>query len=293
MTAAPVVLLDRHVQIEEQRREAEPGAGHDARHQVALARAIDADQFHARRREHAHAEEPEQRIDPEQKRCGATGAADIREGMTGEGLAPDDGEHADHPGDNRGGAADHRRRAHRLAGEEPRLEEDGEQRRHADQGTWPREPGRARAPPSVIFGLRRDHQDTAMHAHDIDMVAIELAQHLGAHDRVGAAARRPAVGEIDDAVHRGKQRVHIVCGEQHSGLELARQAAQQGDDPGDAAHVQIGERFVQQQQAWTPDQGMRDQHPLLLAAGEVADPLIGERRRLHRFEHLVDLPAAP
>ena len=37
---------------------------------------------------------------------------------------------------------------------------------------------------------------------------------------------------------------------------------------------------------------MRDQHPLLLAAGEAADPLIGERRRVHRFEHLIDLPAA-
>ena len=114
----------RHVQIKKQRREAEPGAGHDARHQVALARAIDADQFHARRREHAHAEEPEQRIDPEQERGRAAGAADIGQGVAGEGLPPDDGKHADHAGDNGGGGTDRRRRAHRLAGEEPGLEQD-------------------------------------------------------------------------------------------------------------------------------------------------------------------------
>ena len=132
-----------------------------------------------------------------------------------------------------------------------------------------------------------------MHADDIDMITVKLAQHLGANHRVGAAAHRPAMGEIDDTVHHRQQRVHVVCGEQHRGLELPRQAAQQGDDPGNAAHVQIGERFVQQQQARTPDQGVRDQHPLLLAAGQAADPLIGERRRIHRIEHLVDLPPTP
>ena len=31
VTAAPVVLLERHVEVQEQRRKAEPGAGHDAR----------------------------------------------------------------------------------------------------------------------------------------------------------------------------------------------------------------------------------------------------------------------
>ena len=42
-----------------------------------------------------------------------------------------------------------------------------------------------------------------------------------------------------------------------------------------------------------PDQGVCDQHPLLLTARQVADPLIGEPRRVHRFKHLVDLSAAP
>ena len=61
-------------------------------------------------------EEPEQRIDPEQERGGAAGTADIGQGVTGEGLPADDGEHADHAGDDGGGAADRRRRPHRLAG---------------------------------------------------------------------------------------------------------------------------------------------------------------------------------
>ena len=105
-----------------------------------------------------------------------------------------------------------------------------------------------------------------------------------------AAGRRPAVSDIDDAVHGRKKRIYVVRRKQHRGLELPRHPPQQGDDSGYAAHVQIGEGFVQQQQARPPDQGMRDEHPLLLATGEAADPLIGERSRLHRFQHLIDLP---
>ena len=46
VTVAPVVLDVGRVEVEEQRREAEPGAEHDPGREVAPARALDADQLH-------------------------------------------------------------------------------------------------------------------------------------------------------------------------------------------------------------------------------------------------------
>ena len=87
----------------------------------------------------------------------------------------------------------------------------------------------------------------------------------------------------------------MSCAESRTvALELPRQAAQQRDDPGDAANVQIGERFVEQKQARAPDEGMGDHDALLLAAGEGADALVREAGRVNGFQHFVDLsPARP
>ena len=76
-------------------------------------------------------------------------------------------------------------------------------------------------------------------------------------------------------------------------IRIRAKPAQQRDDLGDAADIETGKRFVQQQQAGTPDQGMRDDHPLLLTAGQVADSPVGETRRIHGIEHLIDLCATP
>ena len=84
-----------------------------------------------------------------------------------------------------------------------------------------------------------------------------------------------------------------MSGEQHRGLEFPRQAPQQRNDPSNAADIQIGERFVEQQQPRTADQSVRDQQALLLAARQVADPLIAERRSIHRVEHFVHLATTP
>ncbi len=52
--------------------------------------------------------------------------------------------------------------------------------------------------------------------------------------------------------------------------------------------VEVGERLVEQQQPRPADQRVGDQHPLLLAAGQVPDARVGEALGLDRRQHLVD-----
>jgi hypothetical protein len=51
--------------------------------------------------------------------------------------------------------------------------------------------------------------------------------------------------------------------------------------------------ILEQQQPGPADQGVRDQHPLLLAAGQVADPLVAEQPGADGLQHLVDQVPAP
>ena len=85
-----------------------------------------------------------------------------------------------------------------------------------------------------------------------------------------------------------KQRVHVVGGEQHGDALLGGDPRQQRDDLLLASDVEVGERLVEEQQLRSADEGVGDEHPLLLAAGEVADALVGEARRVDRVKHLLD-----
>ena len=106
--------------------------------------------------------------------------------------------------------------------------------------------------------------------------AVQPAEHLGRGRPRGGAAGGPPGGQVDDAVHHRQQRVHLVGGQQHGDLLLAGDAGEQADDLLAAAEVEVGQRLVQQQQPGAADQGVRDQHPLLLAAGQSSRP--GHRR---------------
>ena len=61
----------------------------------------------------------------------------------------------------------------------------------------------------VLSGLS-DDQHTTMEPEDVDMVPIELAQHVRAHDLFGGPTGRSSVGQVDDTVHDRKQCVHLV-----------------------------------------------------------------------------------
>ena len=59
-------------------------------------------------------------------------------------------------------------------------------------------------------------------------------------------------------------------------LLLGGDPVEQGDDLLAAAQVEVGQRLVEQQQLGPADQGVGDEHPLLLAARQGPDPGVGE-----------------
>ena len=73
----------------------------------------------------------------DQERGRAAGGADVGEGVPGEGLAPDDGEHPDDPRHDRHDPTHDQGHVHRLGREEPRFE----QRRPSEAATSITPPG--------------------------------------------------------------------------------------------------------------------------------------------------------
>ena len=63
---------------------------------------------------------------------------------------------------------------------------------------------------------------------------------------------------------------------------------QQCDDLLHALGIEVRQRLVEQQQLRLADQGVGDQHALLFATGEAADPAVREPLGVDGMEHLVD-----
>ena len=114
-----------------------------------------------------------------------------------------------------------------------------------------------------------------MNAQHVDVAPVQGAEHLGPDHVIGPAGRRAPGCHVDDGVRLAHQRVHVVGGDQHRDLLLAGEPGQDSDDALLAAQVEVGERFVEQQQPGAADDGVRDHHPLLLAARQLPDPGVG------------------
>ena len=83
-----------------------------------------------------------------------------------------------------------------------------------------------------------------------------------------------AVGEADDA--RGVlEQALVVSGEDEGKTEAAIQVAHQVDELSGVARVEIGGRFVGQDQRGAMNDGAGDGNPLALSAGEQVGTLMG------------------
>ncbi len=87
--------------VEEQRRQAQRGAEHDAGGEVPASGFTDADELHDGSGDHVEGNESVERRRSDQERGGPAGGADVGEGVSGERLSPDDREHSHDPGHDR------------------------------------------------------------------------------------------------------------------------------------------------------------------------------------------------
>ena len=127
------------------------------------------------------------------------------------------------------------------------------------------------------------HEDPAVHVQDVDVVAVELARgrRLGRPPRRcrwrpgRRRGRRSGPSPAAAGSSRGPR------GSTATFCSLAiRWSSATISWP--AADVEVGQRLVEQQQPGPADQGVGDQHPLLLAPGELPDPGVGEAARRRR-----------
>ena len=203
------------------------------------------------------------------------------ERMAGERLAADDGEHADHGGGDGDDGADGERDVHRAAAEEPGLEE-VLIRCPTDQlailassaaaagSAVPSAAATTRTRPctritstwlAVQAGLRTSGWTTSSVRPDRD---------------------RPA-GHVDDPVHHRHQRVHVVRGEQHRDPLLAGPAGPSTETiPCSLEMSRLASGSSSSSSLGRLIRACAIMHPLLLAAGQLADPRVGVPLRADR-----------
>ena len=136
---------------------------------------------------------------PTRIRPRAAGGADVAERLAREGLAAHDREHADHAGDDRDERPDGEGDVHGFAFEEAGGEDRGQEVAH-DRISGSGEGALVARQIGVLAGAG-DDQHAPVDVQDVDVVAVELAEHIRADDLLGGAAGRAPGGEVDDAVH--------------------------------------------------------------------------------------------
>ena len=109
----------------------------------------------------------------------------------------------------------------------------------------------------------------------------------------GGPADGAAAGEVDRP-GRGSSRIGLTSWATITTVtsSLAADARDQRGDGGLVGQVEAVQRLVQQQQPGPRGERLRDQQPLLLAAGELADRPVGVGGGADQVDHLVD-PRAP
>src|SRR2546421_8813254 len=134
-----------------------------------------------------------------------------------------------------------------------------------------------------------DHDEPAVGGvQDLDRCAVEAAERLARDHLFGRALDRATAGQIDDAVEVADDRIDVVRDEQHGDPLVFADATHEGGDRGLVGQVEAVERLVEQQEIRSADERLRDQEPLLLAAGELADRLPRISSSADELDHLGD-----
>ena len=74
-----------------------------------------------------------------------------------------------------------------------------------------------------------------------------------------------ALAEIEDAIEHAQQRIEFVRTEQNSDAEFLLQRTGELDNGALMMGIQADQRFIQQQQARSPEQRLREEETLALA----------------------------
>ena len=126
---------------------------------------------------------------------------------------------------------------------------------------------------------------------DLDGRPVQGGQGLRGDDLVGRPAHGAAAGHVDDTVEVRHDGVHVVGHDQHGDAGSLADLGDQRGHRGLVGEVQAVEGLVEQQHVGSPDQGLGDQEPLLLAARHLPDGPVGVGRGPDQLDDLGHPPA--
>ena len=104
-----------------------------------------------------------------------------------------------------------------------------------------------------------------LRAHDLDRGVIEVSEQFTIDHVTNRAVVRMTVEKVDRSVQDRQQRIQVVDNNEDGDLTLCVQIPEQLDDLVLVAHIEVCERFVEQQQVGVADQRLRNRNALLLA----------------------------
>ena len=91
--------------------------------------------------------------------------------------------------------------------------------------------------------------------------------------------------EVENLIERAEQRIQLVRAEQHGQAEFPLQTADKLDHGTLVAGVQADQRLVKEQETRAPEQGLREEQSLALAAGHLAKGAPSEVGRTDEAKH--------
>src|SRR5438477_1681655 len=138
--------------------------------------------------------------------------------------------------------------------------------------------------------LEADHEHAAAAVFEnLDGRGVDAGERLRGDDLVRLAHGEPSLGDVEDVVDVGEQRVHVVRDEEDREVALARDIAYELHHRLLVAHVEMGEGLVEQQQLRHADQRLREEKPLLLATRKTAELAVGVLLGVYRRDCLGDV----
>ena len=138
------------------------------------------------------------------------------------------------------------------------------------------------------LGLADDDELPVARAQHLDRQAVQARQGGRGDHLVDRSAHRPPIREVDDPVEVADERVDVMGDEQHGDALLGADALDEGRDRGLVGQIEAVQWLVEDQHLGTAHEGLGEQQPLLLAAGELADRAVRVAARADEADDFVD-----
>jgi hypothetical protein len=135
----------------------------------------------------------------------------------------------------------------------------------------------------------RHDEDAPVQMHHLDLRAVQTRQYRAGDHLVHRPQGGLAAAEIENLVHCTEQRVEFVRAEKDGQPEFLLQTADKFHHSALVVRIEADQRLVEEQETRAAEQGLGEEQPLALAAGQLAERPPGETGRADQAEDPLDI----